>query len=71
MSKAIKMIELENDAQERKKKSQAMTSILLGFLLGSRDRMKKAAARIASKGLSAHLSMKPMLDAKSTPVDER
>jgi len=71
INNAISMIELENEAQDNMKKSVPRTSILMRLRSTSSDRTKYAAERIASSGLRPHLSMKPILEANRTPVEER
>jgi hypothetical protein len=71
MSRAIIVIALENASHDMRKSSHAKTKFRV--LPGDSCILfiKKCADTMASKGLSPHINMNPMLEAKRTPVDER
>jgi hypothetical protein len=60
---------LEKEAHDRSRKIHARVIIAFRFLSGCPDLTKKTAERIASRMLSPHFNVNPMLAANSTPVE--
>ena len=71
MRSAMITIELEKEAQVRKKNSQANASHFFRESGALWERMKNAAEIVARSGLRPQINMKPMLEANKTPVEDR